>query len=257
MRSAKSYNTTQYAARQHEEVRGAQHFASVPAMDATAEARFQHEKVLDSRPLGTLSTFDTMRYVLSLLTFAAMTFGQMTPTQIGGHRIGETLHEWLAISHKLDNLDGVCRSRRGGLLGRVDKSNCEYLRSIRDGKLSEIPTRDDDRIYRWTFASGTLSEVRIAPTYEQDKQLYFQDEVSFLVQTYGKPSTVRTVPYHNAYGAHWESLEVYWNMPDGTCIMALEDSAFARHGNLLLIDFLSNEALNGMTQQTKPNPYQQ
>jgi hypothetical protein len=197
-----------------------------------------------------------LRYNLSLLALAALTFGQTTPTHVGQHQMGETRQEWLAVSHELEKLDTVCQSKKRG----VDKSNCELLQNIRDGKQNEIVTTINNRSYTWKFADGKLSEVHIAPNLfgtEQDRLLYFQEETGFLSQTYGKPSNVRTVPYHNTYGAQWERSNIDWNMPDGTQITAVEDPSFAGQGKLSLILFLSKDALAGPTQQTKPNPYKQ
>jgi hypothetical protein len=197
------------------------------------------------------------------MTLAPITFGQVRPTHVGQHRVGETFQDWLAISHVLDNLDAVCHSRKRGIQGQIDKSNCKRLQNIRDDKQNEIGTGDDNRSYTWKFADGKLSEIQLnipGPLALASNRPDVQEEIGFLMQTYGKPSNVKTVPYQNSYGAQWDCSEVSWNMPDGTQIIASEhigDPGFGGPRRELLVLFRSKEALNRRTQQTKPNPYQQ
>lgn len=126
----------------------------------------------------------------------------------------------------------------------------------------KILTIANNREYDWRFAGGRLSEVHITPNYfaprQQDRSLSFQEEVGFLVQTYGKPSNVKTTPYHNGFGAQWEDSTVFWNMPDGTQVVAFENSEFDKQGKLLAIIFWSKDAAESQAQQpTKANPYKQ
>ena len=139
-----------------------------------------------------------------------------------------------------------------------------------EDKGNKLHTTANDRAYEWTFADGKLSEVSVTPNWKAIYKIYseeglrlhpevvpgFQEEVNLLTQIYGKPSTLRSVPYHNAYGAQWEASVALWEMPDGTQIVAFEDSTFGNHGRLLAVNILSKEALGRMTQpQSKPNPY--
>jgi hypothetical protein len=166
-----------------------------------------------------------MRYVPFLVVLGAAAFGQqITPTRIGPHHMGETLQEWAAISHELDDLDAVCRSRKHGLEGKVLKENCKRLENIRDGKQNVVRTSNENRLYTWHFDDGKLSAVKIDvpdPSIPQ-QTINIREEIDGLVEAYGKPSSRKTVSYHNAYGLAWECSELYWTMPDGTQIAAVE-----------------------------------
>jgi hypothetical protein len=124
----------------------------------------------------------------------------------------------------------------------------------------KILTIANNREYDWRFAGGRLSEVHITPNYfaqrQQDRVLSYKEEVDFLVQTLGKPSNVKTNPYHNGFGAQWETTSVFWNMPDGTEVVAFESSEFDKQGKLLAIIFLSKDAVERQAQQpSATNPY--
>ena len=136
------------------------------------------------------------------------------------------------------------------------------------GQDNELLTTADNRAYSWQFADGKLSAVSATPDWSAIYKIYseegiarhpdivpaFQEEVDFLIQIYGKPSTARVVPYSNAYGARWERSEVVWYAPDGTQIVAFERTGFNQQGQLSLVSFHSRESLE-KTEKTKPNPY--
>ncbi len=135
-------------------------------------------------------------------------------------------------------------------------------------KENEILTTVNNRAYKWKFVDGKLSEVSITPDWKAIYRVYseegiarhpevvpaFQKEIELLTQTYGKPSKVVTIPYGNAYGAHWDRSEFLWNTPDGTQIVAFERTEFNHQGQLELVSFHSEESLE-KTQQAQPNPY--
>ena len=169
--------------------------------------------------------------------------------------MGETLQELLAISHELDNIEAVCHSRKHGLEGKLDKETCKRLENIRDGKQSVIGTRDANRLYTWHFDDGKLAAVKIdAPDPSVPGQsVNVREEIDLLVQAYGKPSRVKTVPYHNAYGLQWECSELYWTMADGTQIAAVE-SVNQHDDRVLVVVLASKEA---MKETAGPNPYKE
>lgn len=214
------------------------------------------------------------------------------------HRLGETVSDWLRVNqlnlndicakhsrnHTIADYKAVCRK----LTAIQDKGIGEFFTTSETGQnvgwrfaggkvadyafgqqwytafatKGEILTTANNREYEWRFADGRLSELHITPNYfaqrQQDRVLSFEDEVGFLTQTYGTPSRVKTIPYHNGFGAQWEATQVFWDMPDSTQIMAFENSEFDGHGKLLAIVFLSKDAAEGQAQQSnKPNPYKQ
>lgn len=190
-------------------------------------------------------------------TSACLLFAQAPqPTRIGPHRLGETFEEWAALSHELDNLDAVCRSRK-----REDKVKCKYLVQIRGGKLNEFNTGDDARSYKWKFIKGRLLEVAVSvpgPLAPASNQPSIPEEIGFLIQKYGQPTLAKTVPYQNYYGEKWDCLEDHWSMPDGAEITASEHIGNPAAGESprreLLVLFSSKELLDSKT-QSKPNPY--
>jgi hypothetical protein len=175
-------------------------------------------------------------------------------TKIGQHHIGETFQEWSSITHYQERLDAVCLGKHRK---EWDKENCKIL------KEQPFRTFEGKREYSWTFNNGVLWHVNIMPNVAALRipgggigPLDFQEEVGFLRQAYGSPSKVMTVPYHNAYGAQWESSKAYWAMPDGTFITAFENPEFNHHGALLSIEISSKDEQEQTIQQKQPNPYQ-
>ena len=280
---------------------------------------------------------------LLMLPLAAIAFGQVTPTRIGQHQIGETLQEWQAreppapsrpseiAPHKIDetiaewlrlnNLDlaSICQKHHEKDEHHTDfKAVCRNLTAIRDAGHGEFYTTDqtghtfgwtfvdgrvadytrdgkrpdveqftasmavtqndpnvkvtktDSREFTWKFHDGKLAEVSVTPNWLAIYAKYseegiarhpevvpaFQDEVDFLTQVYGKPSTVKPVPYSNAFGAQWERMELFWTAPDGTQIAAFERTGFNQQGQLALVSFRSKDAPE-KAEPTKPNPYKQ
>jgi hypothetical protein len=278
-----------------------------------------------------------------LMAVAVIAFGQVAPTRVGQHQIGETLQDWQArepvaspprsdiAPHKIDetfaewlrlnNLDltSICQKRHEKDEHHTDfKAVCKNLSAIRDsghgefytttqtgqtfgwtfvnghvadysvnGKHPDLEqftasmgaaqtdpnvrvTRTDSREFTWKFLDGKLAEVTVTPNWLAIYAKYsdegialhpevvpaFQDEVDFLTQVYGKPSTVKPVPYSNAFGAQWERMELFWTAPDGTQIAAFERTGFNQQGQLALVSFHSKESLQ-KSEPTKPNPYKQ
>jgi hypothetical protein len=192
------------------------------------------------------------------------TASEPTPasTRIGQHRIGETAQQWLPLYRPINTSQGfdlsVCQKKRPNA---VDKYNCGRLQNLYTGQIEESSI-ENNRMYTWKFSNGQLIEVGIMPDFNadrrEDRRLDFQQELSFLTQTYGKPAEIQSVPYHNAFGAQWQRSIARWDMPDGTTIFEYEQTAFDRQGDVLSITFISKEAAAKLLdQKAKPNPYQQ
>lgn len=146
--------------------------------------------------------------------------------------------------------------------------NAIVVPDLTNGQDHELLTTSNNRAYKWQFVDSKLSAVSVTPDWSAIYKTSseegiarhpeivpaFQEEVDFLVQVYGKPSTAKSVPYHNAYGAHWERSELTWHAPDGTQIVAFERTGFNQQGQLELVTFHSRESLE-KEKRTKPNPY--
>ena len=207
-----------------------------------------------------------IRYALCSLALFASCYGQVPPTRIGQHHIGETFQDWLAITHDLDRMNTICDSHNRGKQGRLDKANCKIqqnlVQSIQDGKQAEIGTEEQSRQYRWQFVGGKLVAVAIAisdpgasASGTQSEKL--QEEISFLKEAYGKPTKNEAVPYQNAYGETWQCSRVYWTMPDETQIAAVESiTNSGEYHRVLTVNIGSKDALareNAM--HSSKNPY--
>lgn len=212
--------------------------------------------------------------------------------QIAPHHLGETFAEWLSLNNL--NMGEICGKHSRNDKAVDYKAVCKRLSEIRDSgagtffteseRLGNIGWRFSDgkvadyqknylwysqshvadtndgmvrehgqRMYAYSFIQQKLSEIAITTP---SSALSFSDEIALLTNTYGKPAEVKTVPYQNGYGAHWERSEVVWMMPDGTTIMASERTEFNQPGLLGSVMFLSKEALAALG-KSKPttNPY--
>jgi hypothetical protein len=214
--------------------------------------------------------------LLALLT-VAIGAQSPAPTQIGDHQLGETLDQWIATSHYLDDMSTVCEKHKGDkrpwYVKATDKSNCERLKNVRDGKLTrdaddprlgKIFTGGDDRTFTWKFMNpdGKLAEVDIdvpgiTPNNASSADLKPPDvqlEISYLTERYGAPAKTETVAYENGYGAKWDCVQAAWVLPDGAAIIAHEFVLSSRRH--LTIMFASKTYLDAVKSQTAvPNPY--
>lgn len=185
----------------------------------------------------------------------ALSAAAAKPTRIGKHQIGETIEKWAALTDVLANVETACHGRK------KNKRRCEYLTSIQDGSATETSSYEINRAYRWMFSGGRLCEVHITPNLladrREDRALDFQEQVEFLRQAYGPPQISKTIPYHNAYGAQWETQEFFWTLSDGCVISAFENTDFTEHGKLLAIFIETPQKRQEKAAQlSKPNPYQ-
>jgi hypothetical protein len=186
--------------------------------------------------------------VFGILTVGAV--GQ-PPTTIGGHQVGETVQQFVDVTHGADYASKLCRSHK-----RDDRLQCRGLMDLVNGQPGVLQTKDESRDYRWRFVNGKLYELNIM----QRGSLNTEREIGLLVEKYGPPSERRTVVLQNAYGAKWECPEVSWSMPDGTFIQAGEYIDADYHGaprRRILITFMSKEAIADVQRkgQPKSNPY--
>jgi hypothetical protein len=184
-------------------------------------------------------------------------------TRIGEHHMGETVQEWLAITLALDGMETVCGSRK-----RADKDRCKEQRNLQEtidrrrGLPLFLKTGSiDDRTMEWEFDDGKLAKVDVSPGFDLSNLAEgikikgtIQEEIRFLTETYGEPTTISTVPYQNSYGAKWDCLEANWDMPDGTHILAAESIASGQR-RLYSVLFVSKEWMGKQQQKGKPNPY--
>jgi len=197
-----------------------------------------------------------MRTPLLICLFAAVAAGQNQQpagTHVGPHMLGETFQQWLAIN-RLD-LGEICRPHKRSESKEMNfKAVCRTLSVIRDTGAGEFYLGDvaTKQAFRWLFTDGRLS---LASTESAD----VADQIKFLEQTYGAPTTSETIPYQNSYGSKWDCLLALWRMPDGAVIRAAESintlpvSGVSRQ---LTVTFFSKERAELLTQQEKKqNPY--
>jgi hypothetical protein len=191
---------------------------------------------------------------LLVLAISAVQAQQPAITRVSQHQMGESFQEWLAIN-QLD-LPEICRPHKSSESKDMDfKTVCKSLSGIRDRGKGKFFLGDATikQAFGWTFANGKLDEVSTEYSkYSMDEQ------VMFLEQSYGAPSTTETVPYQNAYGAKWDCLVVTWRMPDGVIIRAAEtirNLELSGPTRWLTVTFYAKNRMDSLIQNQKPNPY--
>jgi hypothetical protein len=206
------------------------------------------------------------RMVLSLVLAIGPAFvvAQVRPTEIGGHRVGETLQEWLSINH-LD-LGEICGPRMRAQKHVDSKVMCKNLSAFRDGETGTFSTKDETgRTLEWLFVDAKVAEVSMT----QELDFYAggshwspssaEEQVRFLGELYGPPDAAETIPYQNSFGAKWTAIEATWKRPDGTVIIGSElitvlESGPARSFRVRFVSKARMELLRKV-QQEKTNPY--
>lgn len=139
-----------------------------------------------------MRVFDVMRYILSLLAFAALTFGQVTPTHVGKHQINETLQEWSELEPqawasysearlktditphrlgeafsewlKLNQLDlsDICGKHNRSDNSMDFRAVCKRLSAMRNTGNGDFYTTDQTgRTFGWRFADGKVADYSL------------------------------------------------------------------------------------------------
>jgi hypothetical protein len=165
-------------------------------------------------------------------------------TTIGPHHIGETLDEWVAAAP-------ACR-RNTVDIGMDKPPDCDAVSRVNSNRSGYIRYADHHGIYYWFFTDRALSGVNVSPWGPDGIQV----ELGFLIQKYGTPTKNEVVTHQNLYGAKWEGVNAFWQMPDGTLITA--GDARNEEGRLqLVIDFKSAATVEKELRERrdKPNPY--
>lgn len=228
-----------------------------------------------------------MKRILLLAAIAATLAAQDTasagapgaavmPTTFAGHRIGESLQEWLSVSG-LD-LSAACDGRNAVALARLNKlipapshvtvgnpitaeeifaqrssraSLCDKIKSIQAAGTGQFETRQDIS-ETWHVVAGKIAEVQI---YNPLTNSNAEEQLGFLRGKYGVPAVATTETYQNALGAKWELPAAKWEMPDGAAIFAREYiSDLQRRFSVI---FQSKERVRQTEdeQKQKANPY--
>jgi hypothetical protein len=171
------------------------------------------------------------------------------PTYFKAHRMGETFAEWTTAENI--NMDMCTKPKRDM------KDACKRLDRIQAGANLDFSTTDGKQTRTFTFNSGTLQQIDIPQIMLGTS---FEEQVSFLANKYGKPTSTKTVTYQNAMGAKWDCGEATWVMPDGAAILAIESIESLPITGLtrkLTVTIMSKERVQELSraQQNKPNPY--
>ena len=98
----------------------------------------------------------------------------------------------------------------------------------------------------WTFADGKL-------VYKQsvlDVDIAAQ-QLRFLKEAYGPPSSIKKIPQQNAFGAKWEDVLATWHLAGGT---TLYFKALGGPKDDLIITFISKDYVDPSA-SSAPNPY--
>lgn len=174
---------------------------------------------------------------------------QVAPTRIGQHAMGETLKEWLAIE-KFESPDAACS------VEMIQKQE-RYEGECRRDKAAGIITTGDHngpKQSKWKFVDQKLVSLTIVmPAYAGS---YIEpdvpQELKFLIDAYGPPTHTEIVAYQNSYGAKWDCIQAFWDMPDATTIIAGESIRDTDRGPRRQLIVLFSPAAK---EEIKPNPY--
>lgn len=151
--------------------------------------------------------------ILSITSLASA----QPPTKIAFHEMGESFTQWSSITGV--NTDNICGPHPKYDKSADYKTMCRRLSNIRNGATDTfwLTQNDNPRPYGFLFVAAKLAGVTIEFP-EPDTS----EQIKFLRERYGEPFNVNTVEYQNAFGAKWNCLRAFWNMPDGTSIIAAE-----------------------------------
>jgi len=189
---------------------------------------------------------------------AACLFGQPTPTpstKFGGHVIGETVQQWLDITHL--NVAEICGPHKRNDKAMDYKTVCANLSSFLHGESGKFFTTDDaHRNIEWRFDNSKVSEARML----DDLSLSSAEEhISFLKALYGEPINTHLVKHQNLMGGTWETIEAKWEMPDGASIIGMEVMGFQTDPMFrafqVIVSSRERLELNARESANKPNPY--
>jgi len=203
------------------------------------------------------------RYLIGavLLLASAVMFAQ-DPTEIAGHRLGESFQDWLSRSQI--EMEKICRPHSRSDKLAASKSDCKLLSSIRDGEAGTFYTTNKDQKIKvgWLFVGGKVAEVSMEQILDFDATGSYvhvstaQEQIRLLTQAYGPPSKTETDTYQNDYGVKYDAVKAAWNMPDGTLILAAENLTFTdglgRHWN---VRFISKQRAEELAKAQEKNPY--
>jgi len=153
-----------------------------------------------------------------------------TTTRFAGHLIGESFDRWIAIN-QID-LPEICgpHSKKDH---RMDfKTTCSNLTALRSGETGQCPTEDSShgRI-DWFFANSHVGGANMEVFLDSfSAPSSAREQVAFLQELYGPPTKLDTVHNSNAFGGTWDTIEAYWELPDGATVFGIEHLSFNSTG---------------------------
>lgn len=198
----------------------------------------------------------TVMAVLAALMFTSGTFAQQRATNAThkapeskqaaksvtflGHRVGETLQAFRTIEEMSD--DDVAA---------LDENETLLQRPM-DGAAT---TLNVSFVFEPTVKSGAVTAISVQPYDSNSSDLngtLFKKQVHMLTEKYGKPTHAKMVTYQNGFGATWACPDIWWLLPDGTEIHAIEKIEGTSRAF-----FIQFDGLKYYEKQTKPvaNPY--
>ena len=181
------------------------------------------------------------------------------PLRYDGHELGETLERWEASTNFFAEKMAGCSS------AKVRKAkHCSEWSDLKQQSDFHVTTRDKRREMSWYFSDALLTAIVInmPPLVYGAEWPDLEREAQLLVDVFGKPSEVSTVPYRNGYGAQFDAERLRWVREDGSVIVfEAQYPPGSRRGatKTLRIVFATAKAVADEEAQKHrgPNPYKQ
>jgi hypothetical protein len=158
------------------------------------------------------------------LLLAAAVCGQQTKAQttFNGFYIGETKAEFAATEKGAAILAKYAEGCRPGA-DYLIRGDCHTYQDFKEDWIFTLSDpihphfpEDPDTIYH--FQNGKLDQIVYNPTC--GGAACFNQQVRFLSEKYGKPTSSSLVTEQNGFGARLTFKVVQWHRPDGTTIQA-------------------------------------
>jgi hypothetical protein len=203
----------------------------------------------------TKKVLKTILSLLALVLLSGPAFAQTLadappPTLFKGFKLGSSVQEFITQA-------GIDRGRCVHPKSEA-KYVCKQLEAIERGARTGISINmQDGSSIAYKFDRAVLYGIHIERSLSKSS---FDEQVRFLSEKYGKPTSRGTETLQNGYGTQWEVGTASWKMPDGAVIRTNEtllSAGVAGMVRYIFVEFTSKDEVAKEVDAKKkiPNPY--